>query len=450
MSKTFKKKTKQIKNRKKENKTKKNNKNQSNYDYVIVGGGISGLYCYYKLLKNKKINPKKSILFEKANELGGRIKTIKVKKNNINHSFEAGAGRFSSNHKLLLKLIEELNLSNKKYKISGNSKFITNNKDFEKYKPIQYYFRKVLKESKQKSDNYLRSKSYINFCVEVLGNDIGNYLEKAYSYNDVFKTNAYDALRLFKKSMNPDTNIYYILIGGYSQIINELKNRIKKMGGKIKLNTEIESIKYKNNLFYFNYKNKVKTTKNIILALPKPQLKNINLLKPISKLLNSVGQSPLMRIYAIFKKEDIWFKEIGKLNTDNNLRFIIPINKENGSIMISYGDEEYAEYWNKTIQKSKSKKEWTNKVMKLTRDLFGNHIKDPIWINNYYWKNGVSYWKPKVNSEEVSKKILQPLERNGKKIPLYICGSNYSMTTAWVEGGLESVNNILNILKKII
>ena len=132
------------------------------------------------------------------------------------------------------------------------------------------------------------------------------------------------------------------------------------------------------------------------------------------------------------------------MNTDNKLRFVIPINKKNGSIMISYGDEEYADFWNRIIQNSKSKKEWKSKLMKYVRDLFGNNIKDPIWIENYYWKNGVSYWKPKSNSKKVSEKMIQPLERNRKKIPLFICGSNYSMTTAWSEGGLQTVNKLIN------
>lgn len=441
--------TKRVKNKKINKKTKKQlqqekEKKIKQFEYTIVGGGITGLYCYYKLLKERKINPKTSILFEKSSKIGGRIQTINVKKNNIQYSFETGAGRFSSNHKLLIQLIQELGLNKKKYKISGDSTFISNNKDFQKYESVYYYFKKVLKESKKKTDDYLRRRSYIDYCIEVLGKDIGNYLQKAYSYNDAFKTNTYDALRLFKNSMNPESNQYYILAGGMSQIFDKLREKIIQMGGKIKLNCEINNIKYKNNRFSLDckitQKRKKCETEKIILALPKPALKKLKILKPIKSMLNSVGQSPLMRIYAIFKKEDIWFKNMGKMNTDNKLRFIIPINKKNGSIMISYGDEEYAEFWNKIIQNSKSKKEWKTKLMKYVRELFGNEIKDPIWIENYYWKNGVAYWKPNANSKKVSKEIIQPLKKNGNKIPLFICGSNYSMTTAWSEGGLQTVN----------
>ena len=98
-------------NKKKNKKEKKNKSMQELKILLIVGGGISGLYCYYKLLKERKINPKNSVLFEKYSTLGGRIQTKKIKKNNIIHSFEGGAGRFSSNHTLLIQLIKELKLN---------------------------------------------------------------------------------------------------------------------------------------------------------------------------------------------------------------------------------------------------------------------------------------------------------------------------------------------------
>ena len=68
------------------------------YDIVIIGGGISGLYLQNLLLNKTK---KSVILLEKNPYLGGRVHTYKVKVNNTNYVMEAGAGRFSSNHKIL-------------------------------------------------------------------------------------------------------------------------------------------------------------------------------------------------------------------------------------------------------------------------------------------------------------------------------------------------------------
>ena len=67
------------------------------YNTVIIGGGISGLYLNYKLLKTKK--NKSTLLIEKNKRLGGRIYSYKTKIRNVQYSMEAGAGRFSENHK---------------------------------------------------------------------------------------------------------------------------------------------------------------------------------------------------------------------------------------------------------------------------------------------------------------------------------------------------------------
>ena len=53
-----------------------------NYDLVIIGGGISGLYSALKLQKNYN----KILLVEKNSNLGGRIQTEKLNYNGINNS----------------------------------------------------------------------------------------------------------------------------------------------------------------------------------------------------------------------------------------------------------------------------------------------------------------------------------------------------------------------------
>ena len=80
-----------------------------NYDIIIIGGGISGVFLTYKLAETGL----KIILFETESKLGGRINTIK--ENNI--QFEAGAAIIHISHSKILTLIDELGLSNDKYKL---------------------------------------------------------------------------------------------------------------------------------------------------------------------------------------------------------------------------------------------------------------------------------------------------------------------------------------------
>ena len=73
-------------------------------------------------------------------------------------------------------------------------------------------------------------------------------------------------------------------------------------------------------------------------------------MKPIYPILKkTITCNPLCRTYAIWKKENIWFSDLkDKIVTNNNLRYIIPMNNETGLIMISYTDDVYTKIWKST------------------------------------------------------------------------------------------------------
>ena len=65
-------------------------------------------------------------------------------------------------------------------------------------------------------------------------------------------------------------------------------------------------------------------------------------------------------------------------------------------------------------------------------------IEDPTHIYNNYWNHGACYWKPGVNSNKLKPKILKPTKDN-----LFICGDSFSSRQAWMEGALDTSNEIL-------
>ena len=80
------------------------------YDIIIIGGGISGLYTYMRLIQN---NPNLKItLMEKSNRLGGRIYQYEEELLSEIYSFPAGAARFNTNHTQVIKLMKEFKLLN--------------------------------------------------------------------------------------------------------------------------------------------------------------------------------------------------------------------------------------------------------------------------------------------------------------------------------------------------
>jgi monoamine oxidase len=179
-----------------------------------------------------------------------------------------------------------------------------------------------------------------------------------------------------------------------------------------------------------------------VLAIPKPDLLKLNIVKKHYDMLNSIGVKSLCRIYSIFKKKDIWFKNIGKSTTNNNSRYIIPIDKKNGLIMIAYSDSKYANYWYKL--KKMNEKLFLEKIKNNIYKAFHKKIKNPIYTNAYYWKTGTGYWLKNKDSRIISKEIIHP----NKNVPLLICGENYSETQGWMEGALETSNEVIKIIKK--
>ena len=85
--------------------------------YVIVGGGISGLYTALILVDIHKINPSEIIVVEKSHRWGRRVHTLE--KDGI--KYECAASRFTKNHKLLFELIQRYNLTDKLIQLSNKT-----------------------------------------------------------------------------------------------------------------------------------------------------------------------------------------------------------------------------------------------------------------------------------------------------------------------------------------
>ena len=97
-----------------------------NYDIVIVGGGISGIYSMYNL--KKKYPNLKVLLLEKEERFGGRVYSFNEKIDNIDYVMDLGAGRIGHHHELMVSLIKELKLENFMYNIGNTEKYIEYNK----------------------------------------------------------------------------------------------------------------------------------------------------------------------------------------------------------------------------------------------------------------------------------------------------------------------------------
>jgi monoamine oxidase len=429
------------------------------YDIIIIGGGISGLYSAYKLLK--KNNKLRVLVLEKWGNLGGRIQSFKGNINNTEYQFEEGAGRFNENHKLLIQLIKDLGLEKDIIKIDSSIKFVPSGNSYKRPEikkfidELQFtYINKVINFYKKfdiKNLDKVKTYTFSEYASTILDKDELKFIIDSFGYyKELVSMNAFDAIKLIDEEMNPELE-FYTLISGMSSIIMNLKKKIIKFGGKIRINQNVNNINYdiKTNLFNISIissdvitKNKIYKSKNCILAIPKPDLLQFNILNNdsnIKKMLHSVDIASLCRVYTIFDKKDIWFKNIETITTNNKIRLIIPIDKDKGLIMISYSDSKFADYWNNLDEK-----ELMIQLKKNIKKTFHIEISNPIFTKKCYWDMGFAYWKKNKNSSIISKKILQPYN----EIPLFICGENYSSNQGWIEGGLETSNLVIDKIMK--
>tara|TARA_Y100000591_G_scaffold314130_1_gene320361 strand:- start:1470 stop:2984 length:1515 start_codon:yes stop_codon:yes gene_type:complete len=423
------------------------------YDYAIIGGGISGLYIYHKLLQNSKTKNKKIILLEKNPHLGGRIYTDKVTHNSKNYFFEAGAGRFAQSHKRLNNLIKSLNLEKNKIKIPNKINFIDTKKSNTNYKLQHhtYYLDKIAKKyANKQNQSTLQKITFKKLLKQNFSPKTIKHIIDGYEYKDLFTTNAYEAVNNYYKNFKSKEQ-FYILTSGMSSIVQELQKKLKKQKANIKTETYVKDIIKVKNQSSNNYVIKAEKdnkkllikTKNLILTVTNEVLQKFSILQPIKNShIKSVKNTPLTRIYSIFDPKNVWFMNTKKTTTTSPVQYVIPINEKQGTIMSSYTDMKNAMMWHKLNQKSPKKLE--EKLLKELSKIYNQKIPKPKTNRVYHWPNGVAAWQPKYNTAKIKKEIIKPL----KKENIYIAGENYSNYQGWVEGALETSDNMLKVLLK--
>lgn len=410
-----------------------------NYDIVIVGGGISGLFLAYKLLSTNL----KVILFEGDKRLGGRIKTIE--KNG--HYFESGAARIHNSHGKLISLIHDLGLRDDLMRLPDDIDLILRNKK-EKF-PYQTKWVDIdpmllLKSSLESKDLFeekeLQRITFFQYLTLILDHEAALYIKDSFGYDsEIVDLNAYAAITMFEKDLFNNESHYYILKNGMSQLIDKIEKMIMLSSTILKTSTGIVEINDNNvtttkkEIFYFNH---------LICAIPYSSLNRFPIFSN-NPLTHSVKQCPLLRIYAKYPKNDLWFKNIKRTITDNYIRHIIPIDPESGLIMISYTDGKLTEYWNSYHTLGE---EYLIKALhKEIKDLFGISPPKPEFISVHYWKDGLHTWRLGIDNRDVYKKILKPF----KDKEIYVCGEAYSLKQGWIEGALETCYELLHMVPSL-
>jgi hypothetical protein len=395
------------------------------YDYIIIGAGISGLYTAYNI---KKINPtSKFIILEKNNKkhIGGRMNVYNFYGNYVN--IGAGVGRKEKDF-LLINLLKDL-------KIKYNEGILNVNYH---ENVIKIDITNTLKELKNKYSDKYKNYTFKKFALEILGEDKYTNFITYLGYTDYENEDAYETINFY--GIEDDMGGWINLRIKWNELINKLYDKINH--ANIKFNKNIISInKVSNKYIVTTDKNKIYSGDKIIIA---STINTVQKLLPNQKIYKQIHGQPFMRVYGKFnKKSSDIIKDLIKGYTIVNspLQKIISINPDEGIYMIAYTDNKGAIYFKNYTENNETNRIFFCNEIEKTLNLKKNSLK-LIGIKTFYWEIGTHYYEP-LSKEFHSRIEFIKIAQNPIK-NIFVVGEMISRNQGWTQGALESVEKIIN------
>lgn len=399
---------------------------------VIVGAGIAGLWLAWRLAKRGD----RVTLLEKYDYLGGRVVTSKK------YGVEIGAGRISKQHHRVRALIRRYHL----HTAAINEEMLWWPLDSSKPMPNDFdaTWSAFVQLFATLPPAVLATHTLRQLTESAIGPGVGPHSPRVASATTALLTQfpyraeteserADVALAVFNPAGGEMASHadYFVVREGLSALIAGLERDCRAAGVRIHMKQEVAAIEDEGRTVCLADGRRVRGDR-VVLALHAVALKK--LLPPSAKPdLNHLGMERLIRIYAQYPTP-AWFGGLAPVVTDSPLRYVIPIDPQQGTIMISYTSEQDTRPW------------WGLKgpmlvaaIQKEVHRLFGPHVPDPLWLQSYEWSEGCTYWRPgHYDPHEVAAHLAHPAPN------LYVCGESLSVgRQAWMEGALENAASLL-------
>lgn len=406
------------------------------YDVIIIGGGISGLYSFYKikeLYKDKDKN--KCLLLEESNRLGGRVGNYNFHGANI----VIGAGILRKNKdKLLINLCKKLKVPLNEFTVNVNYDKIKNNIPIIN---IIKTLKKLKSSMKTLSEKKKRNYTFKEYFISIFGKEYYDNFKKTMGYTDYENEDMEEVINHYGMEDNVSGwNGYSI---SWKTLIEKLAQNIGK--NNIKMNTSVKKIMLNNDNIYkittHNPNNNEKTyyAKKVIIATPIDNTRKI--IK--NKLYNNIDGQPFLRMYGIFHKKCIPILKNainGTTIVNSPLYKIIPINPDKGIYMIAYTDNKGALALKKYINNTIANRSYLSKM--ISKSIGLNTVCKLKDIKSFYWNIGTHYYKPLKNLKFKNRNDYIKKAQNPQK-NMYVVGEMISHKQGWTEGAIESVEKII-------
>jgi monoamine oxidase len=376
---------------------------------VIVGAGLAGLVTAERCARAGD----RVAVIEKYDYLGGRVLTSK-------RGYEIGAGRVAGSHRHVWALTRRFGLH--RHRLSSSvmwrplaDKHTIPNPFDDQLPPVLTAINRL--------PSHIKASHTLGELLDQTATPI-QQLQFPYRA-EMGHLRADLAIASFRAEFSSHEQSYGVK-GGLTAIIKGLETACRTAGVRFLMNTEVVDVSP--TAVLIKGKNPIKADR-VILALHSTALKKLPCMKK-APFLKHLTMAPLTRIYAQYPTPS-WFDPV-RVVTDSPLRYIIPINPSNGTIMISYTDAQDTTYWSGLKGEA-----LTAAIQREVRRLYPEReIPEPLWCKAYEWTDGCTYWAPgHYDPACASKEAMQPFPESMPR--LYVTGESVSMRQAWMEGALE-------------
>ena len=291
-----------------------------------------------------------------------------------------------------------------------------------------------LKKSYSKEKHgQLTFKQYGNL---ILGKDLYKKFIKFMGYTDYENEDAYQTI--YHYGFDDNIGGFEILYINWNELLDKLCLKIGS--NKIKTGFNVIKIeKNENNYIIKTNKNKDFTGEKVIIA---STIDTVKKLLPKYSIYNNIKSQIFLRTYGKFdeKSSELMNNLINGYTIVNSpLKKIIPINKVKGIYMIAYTDNKDTKHFIDNLEN----KDYFCKQLEKALDLKTNTLKLKT-IKSFLWSIGTHYFKPLPEKYKSRKEYINICQNPKENI--FVVGELLSLNQGWVQGALESVENIIKLL----
>ena len=411
------------------------------YDIIIIGSGIAGLYSAYKI---KQFNPALSVLILEKNKkqwIGGRTSNESFYGTDVVTA--AGIGRKNKDH-LLVHLLKELDIPY--HEFTSSHHYITQFQPTNINETMRVLKKEYKEEKKEKEDTPNKSTTFKDFATKHLGTKKYKEFIVTSGYTDYEKEDAFDTL--YNYGMDDNAGNLIGLSISWKDLVTELVHKIGSQNIKakqkvIKINTMIDLVSKSPDCMF-----EVETQKGIIYKCSKIIIATtisslLHLLPSKSSIYKQIHAQPFLRLYAILSKsssESMKQYIKGYTVVEGPLQKIIPMDPNKGVYMIAYSDNASAIVLKDHLENTAENRSYFEDLLEQTLGIEEGSLKINALLD-FYWTEGTHYYEP-LKGYKSRTAFINAAQHPDKNI--LVVGEVVSQHQGWVEGALESVDAVLN------